>query len=159
MTNIVNGIRLALTFGLLGFIFSSRKWIKFIDRLSPMRGLVIYYVIVYISIFILAHFGLIIGHAKITNYVHTLGVVMILFAFFIIFDWESEYINIVTRGNFDQKRVSKIYLQSEDGATFDFFYKMTKDVELSRFLTFIITPILLTFFGSILIEKKIKLGF
>ena len=80
-------------------------------------------------------------------------------SFFIIFDWESEYINIVARGEFDNRKVSKIYLQSEDGATFDFFYRLTNNVELSRILTFIVTPIVLTFVGSMLIERKIKLGF
>ena len=159
MNDISDAIKLALTFGLLGFIFSSSGWIKKIDKLSPFKGLLVYYFIIYISVYVLARFGLIIGHSKITNYAHTLGVVMILFAFFIIFDWESEYINIVARGEFDNRKVSKIYLQSEDGATFDFFYRLTNNVELSRILTFIVTTIVLTFVGSMLIERKIKLGF
>lgn len=159
MNNISDAVKLALTFGLLGFIFSSRWWIKKIDKLSASNGLVIYYFIIYISIYVLAHFGLVIGHSKITNYTHTLGVVMIMFAFFIIFDWESEYINIVARGEFDNNKVSNIYLQSEDGATFNLFYRLTNNVELSRILTFIVTPIFLTFVGSMLIESKIKLGF
>ena len=159
MFNIDEALKLSITFGLLGFIFSSRSWIKTIDKLTPIRGLLIYYIIIYITVYVMAHLGLIIGHSKITNYVHTLGVVMILFSYFIIFNWESEYINIVTKGKFDDKSTSKIYLQSEDGATFDFFYNITKNVELSRILTFIVTPIVLTFIGSILIEKKIKLGF
>lgn len=159
MVNIDDAVKLSATFGFLGFMFSSRIWIKTIDKLSPIRGLLIYYIIIYITIYVLAHFGLIIGHSKITNYIHTFGVVMILFSYFIIFDWESEYINIVTKGDFDNKKISKIYLQSEDGATFDFFYNITKNIELSRILTFVVTPVVLTFVGSILIEKKIKLGF
>lgn len=159
MSDISDAVKLASTFGFLGFVFSSRWWIEKIDKLSSLNGLLIYYFIIYISIYVLGHFGLIIGHSKITNYTHTLGVVMILFAFFIIFDWESEYINIVARGEFDNSKVSKIYLQSEDGATFDFFYRLTNNVELSRILTFVITPIFLTFIGSMLIERKIKLGF
>ena len=158
MNKINDAVKLALTFGLLGFVFSSRVWIKTIDTLSPVKGLMIYYVIIYISIYVMAQFGLVIGHSKITNYVHTFGAVMILFSFFIIFDWESEYVNIVTKGEFDNDKVSNVYLQSEDGATFYVFYKLTNDVELSRMLTFIITPIVLTFFGSMLIEQKIKLG-
>jgi len=159
MFNIDDALKLSVTFGFLGFIFSSRFWIKTIDKLTPAKGLLIYYIIIYISIYILAQLGLVIGHSKITNYIHTLGVVMILFSFFIIFNWESEYINIVTKGDFDNKKISKVYLQSEDGATFDFYYNITKNVELSIILTFVVTPIVLTFVGSILIEKKIKLGF
>jgi hypothetical protein len=159
MINIEDALKLSITFGFLGFIFSSRMWIKTIDKLTPTKGLLIYYIIIYISIYILSQLGLVIGHSKITNYIHTLGVVMILFSFFIIFNWESEYINIVTKGDFDNKKISKIYLQSEDGATFDFYYNITKNIELSRILTFVVTPIVLTFVGSILIEKKIKLVF
>lgn len=152
-------LQLSLTFALLGFIFSSRKWIKKIDSLSPTNGLLLYYIIIYITIYILSFFGLVIGHSKIKNYTHTLGVIMILFSYFIIFDWESEYINIVTKGDFDRTKVSKVYLQSEDGATFDLYYKLTKNVELSRILTFVITPFVLTFLGSLLIQNKIQLGF
>lgn len=157
MVNIENAIKLSLSFGVLGFIFSTRYWIKTIDKLSPSQGLLIYYMIMYIAIYILAYFGLVIGHSKITNYTHTFGVIMILFAYFIIFNWESEYVNIISKGSFDKNKISKVYLQSEDGATFDIFYNLTRDVELSRVLTFIITPIILTFIGSLLIQERIKL--
>lgn len=159
ISKIFSALQLASFFSLLGLIFSTKKWIKYIDNLSPSQGLLIYYLIIYITIYILARLGLVIGHSKITNYIHTLGVVMIIFAFFILFNWESEYINIIAKGEYDQQKLSNIYLQSEDGATFDIFYKFTKNLYLSRILTFIVTPFVLTFIGSMLIEEKIKLGF
>jgi hypothetical protein len=159
MSRVLNSFQLALLFCILGGLFSSRKWILFLDTLSPRQGLVIYYTIIYTSVYLLSLTGLVIGHSKITNYTHTLGIVMILFSFFIIFNWESEYINLVTKSEFDTNKISNIYLQSEDGATFDFYYTLTKNQKLSRILTFIVTPFILTFSGSLLITEKIKLGF
>lgn len=156
---ILNSFQLAFLFSILGFVFSSRKWILFLDSLSPSQGLIIYYTIIYTSVYLLSLTGLVIGHSKITNYTHTLGIVMILFSFFIIFNWESEYINLVTKSGFDTNKISKVYLQSEDGATFDFYYTLTKNQKLSRILTFIVTPFVLTFIGSMLITNKVKLGF
>lgn len=154
----IDSLKLALLFGLLGALFSTNVWIEFLDSLSPGKGLIVYYTLIYISVYLLSLTGLVIGHSRIENPIHTLGVVMILFSFFIIFNWESEYINIITRKEYNRSKVSEIYLQSEDGATFDFFYKLTNNLDWSRILTFIITPIILTFIGGLLITGHVKLG-
>ena len=151
-------IQLSLIFGLLGYIFSKRSWIKFLDKLSPTQGLVVYYAIIYFSVYILSLTGLVIGNSRISNPVHTLGVVLILFAYFVIFNWESAYIDIVTRNGYNTKETSNVYLQSEDGATFDFFYRNLKNAEYARIFTFIVTPIVLTFIGSLMITEKVNLG-
>ena len=151
-------IQLSLIFGLLGYIFSKRSWIKFLDKLSPVQGLVVYYTIIYSSVYILSLTGLVIGNSRITNPIHALGIVLILFAYFVIFNWDSAYIDIVTRNGYDTKATSDIYIQSEDGATFDFFYRKLKNADYARIATFIITPIVLTFIGSLMITEKINLG-
>lgn len=156
---IQNALYLSIIFAFIGYIFSTELWIRYIDSLSSLTGLIIYYIIIYITIFILSKIGLVIGHSKIYNYYHTLGIIFIIFSFFIIFDWESKYINFVSKGEYDENKISNIYLQSEDGAVFDFFYRVTNNIKLSRILTFIITPFILTFIGSLLIEEKVKLGF
>ncbi len=148
-------LALPLVFALLGFLFSTRKWLLFMDSLNPFTGLIIYYTIVTITIIVLEYFGLVIGGTKFSSISHTIGTVLIIFSFFIIFNWESCYVNYVTKGGCDN--VSNVYLQSEDGALNFLFLKFFSQ-ETSRILTYIVSPFVLTCLGMYLITDKVSLS-
>lgn len=155
---------LPIVFALLGFIFSARPWIKFLDRQSPPVGLLIYYTIIFTTLMLLQHFGLIVADVKFDSVAHALGALLIIFSFFVIFSWESYYIaQVVDDVSEDatQQRatstsvVSNVYLESEDGSVYYFWYNiMGYSVELSRKLTYILTPFVLTILGLLLIKNR-----
>ncbi len=151
---------LPLVFALLGFIFSTRVWIKNYDRLPPYGGLIVYYIVLTITLILLEKAGLIIGGIEFSGFSHTLGTMLIVFSFFIIFNWESCYINVVTKGKCDEKDISNVYFASEDGAVYDLWNRIFKGRdELNRVLTYILTPLILSFIGMTLLspEEKVKI--
>ena len=82
---------------------------------------------------------------------------MITFAFFILVDWTSPYIQYITGRKAED--VSPIFYQDEDGATYSFWNTIIKvnDIEQLRILTFVITPFLLALIGGLLVEGRIHL--
>lgn len=156
----MNTYLLPLILALLGFIFSTRRWIKAYDRLPPYGGLIVYYAILTITLVILERLGLIIGGLELSGFSHTLGTILIIFSFFIIFDWESCYINIVTKGKCEEKDISNVYFASEDGAVYDLWSKVFKDNhEVNRVFTYVLTPLILSFIGLSLLSpgEKVKI--
>jgi hypothetical protein len=150
-------VALALFIAILGFAFSSREWVLFLNTLNPLEGLIIYYIILYSCLTLLSYFGLVIFNIKIKNPIQTFGLILITFAFFITVDWESPYIQLLTKGNVED--ASTIFYQSEDGATWYFWYDVMKikDVETCRILTFVFTPLLLCLIGGYLVTQ-VELG-
>lgn len=157
---------LPIAFALIGYILTSKVWIKFLDKLNPIYGLLIYYTVLTITILILQFFGLIIADIPFTSFRYTVGSILIMFSFFLIFDWTSCYVNLITKGECTDKDMSGVYLQSEDGATFYLWSKLLgiknedllQHIEKLRILTYVITPLVLTFIGSLLISDKIVLS-
>ena len=88
-------LKIMLTFALLGFIFSTRKAILFLNSLNPFQGLIVYYIFLFIILEILQWFGLIVGGVKMQSIKQTIGELLIIFAFFIVVDFESEWVAIV----------------------------------------------------------------
>jgi len=149
---------LALLFAVLGFIFSSRQWLMFLNGLNPLTGLIVYYAILYSCLFGLSQLGLVIFGFRIKTPLQTFGLLLITFAFFIIVDWESAYVQYVTMGSVEG--ASSVYWQSEDGAVFYVWQKLLPflSMEAYRFLTYVLTPFILALLGGLLISKKPKLG-
>lgn len=150
-----NKIILPIIFGLLGYFFSTRAWILFMDKLSPFYGLIVYYVILLIVILVLEHAGLVIGNISFADISHTFGAILIVFSFFILIRWESCYVNYVAKGHC--RDVSNIYMQSEDGTVYYLWHKLTNNHEMTRLLTYVFTPFILSFIGVHLITDKISL--
>ncbi len=155
----LNKFYLPLLFTLFGFIFSSRKWILFLDKQSPAGNLVIYYTIIAIVLRILQNLGLVLGGQIQSNWTQLLGELLIVFSFFVIVNWESCYITEVVTGEETScgKEVSNIYLGSEDGALYYLLSQITTNISLKRWLTFIIIPFILTLIGSFLITEKVAM--
>lgn len=101
-----------------------------------------------VCIVFLQGFGMRIGDVHFNTPLHTIGSLLILFSFFLILNWESEYIYYTT--GTDAR--SNITVQSEDGAVYYIWRKLTNNnLELSRWLTFVVTPFVLVSVGVLLI--------
>jgi hypothetical protein len=148
-------IFLALVIASMGFLFSSREWILQLNALNPVQGLLVYYAILYISLYFLSKAGLIIYDLKIENAVQVFGLLLITFAFFITVDWESQWVQYVTKQNVEQ--ASTVFYESEDGAIMYLWsqvYPMKpENMENLRLLTYVLTPFLLTLVGVFLVTK------
>lgn len=155
MRNLI--LKTAIAFGLIGYVLSSRRYILLLNSLNPFQGLLVYYLQIFVVLEILQYFGLVIGGVKQQTLKQTLGELMIIFAFFIIVDMESEWIQVVVGDDTKQKQnCPKVYLQAEDGAAY-YLWKtyVTDDHEKLRVLTFVLTPIVLASIGLFLTGGKV----
>ena len=151
-------LTLAVVIAIMGFIFSTRSFILYMDKQTPVAGLLIYEVILYVALFFFSNFlGVAVFHVKpwSVNLIQTLGLLLITFAFFVVVDWSSAYQNIVTKGT--SSNVSNIYFQCEDGATWYAWSHVTSSVETLRMLTYVITPFVLALIGGFLVRGKLNI--
>lgn len=149
---------LALVLAFIGLALSSRQWLLFLAGLTPLEGLIVYYIILYVSLYVLSQMGLVVLGVKIKEPLQTFGLLLITFAFFIVVDWESAYVQYVTTGTMEG--VSPVYLQAEDGAVFWVWTKLlpSASVETWRLLTYVLTPFVMALIGGLLASEKVKLG-
>jgi hypothetical protein len=146
---------LAISLTLLGFIFSTRSSLQWFDKLDPFTGLIVYYLIIFIAVFLLSKAGLVISYIRFGTLAQTIGVLLIIFSFNIVTDYESCYQNEILKGSCEN--ISNIYFQSEDGSIYYFMSKFTDDIQVKRIFTYLITPFILTLLGALLIEQKVRL--
>ncbi|MEM3361407.1 MAG: hypothetical protein QXV85_09430 [Candidatus Bathyarchaeia archaeon] len=147
---------LALAFALMGFALTSRGWLLFLDGLNPLQGLVVYYLILYVSLYMLSRLDLVVFGFKIKDPLQTLGLLLITFAFFICVDWESPYVQLVTSRSVEN--VSPVLFQAEDGAMWFLWQNVlpAAGVETLRLLTYVATPFALALVGGLLVSEKVK---
>ena len=152
----VKEILLAIIFAIMGFLLTTKSWLLFLNGLSPIQGLIVYYVIMYSSLFILSQLGLIIWKFNIKSPLQVLGATMIVFAFFIVVDWESQYVQYIT--NADMSGASAVFYQSEDGATFYLWNTVLgiSNIDVARLLTYVFTPFVLVLTGAVFVSKGIE---
>ena len=144
----------ALVFAFLGYVFSSRKFILFLNSLTPTQGLIFYYFQLFVTLEVLQYLGLVVGGIKIASTIQTFGELLVIFAFFILVDQESRWIQVVVGEETKQEqRCPQLYLQSEDGATFEFWSHWFSP-DTARVLTFIVTPAILVAVGTYLMGFK-----
>lgn len=149
-------VRTALLFAILGYVFSSRRLIQFLNSMNPLQGLLFYYVQLFVTLEVLQYFGLIIGGVKMQSVVQTIGELMIVFAFFIIVDQESEWVAYVIGEQEGKKKdYPVLYTQSEDGAVYYLWSTyVTSNPDTARLLTFVVTPAVLVAIGLYLTGGK-----
>jgi hypothetical protein len=149
-------LALVLVITIMGFAFSMRPWILFLDSLNPFTGLIVYYIILYITLYVLSKMGLVIWKIRIKTPLQVLGCLLITMAFFITVDWESPWVQYVTgRAGAD---VSNVLYQAEDGAFWYLWSFLISNFEVLRILTYVITPFILTLIGVILVKKAEIIG-
>jgi len=144
---------LAVLLALCGLIFSAKSWLVYMADLTPMQGFGIYYLILFIATLALSKLGFSVFNVKISDLSQILGLLLITFSFFVVFNWENPYVQYETMGDFDG--ASPAFYGSEDAVTW-YFYTNTlgiTDTDQARILTFVVTPFALTLLGGYLVAK------
>lgn len=143
-------LQAALAFATLGYLFSSRTLITFLNGLTPFQGLVFYYVQLFVTLEVLQRMGLVIGGVKMTSPYQTIGELIIIFAFFILVVQKSQWVEHVIEEQTGQpQNYPVIFVHSEDGATYA-FWRMFAGPDTARILTFVVTPAILVAIGTYL---------
>lgn len=152
----MNIIILPFIFALLGYLMSSKTWLHWFDTLTPVEGLLVYYIAVIVSISILIYLGLVVAGQKFSSFSQLVGSVLIWFAFFVIIIWTNCYVATVVNG--DCSNFSTVYLNTESGSTYYLWSKLTKDLQTRRILTFVVTPFVLSLLGLLLVSEKVSIS-
>jgi hypothetical protein len=149
---------LAAVFAFMGLAFTSRPFLLWMNGLTPLEGLIIYYMILYGALYVLGQLGLVIFNIKIDDSQQTLGLLLITFAFFITVDMTSAYVQYVTTGTLTG--MSNLFLQDEDGACFFIFQQLLPwaGITVWYYLTYAVTPFVLALLGGCLVTEKIRLS-
>lgn len=150
MRNLI--LKTAGAFALIGYLFSSRQFILFLNSLNPFQGLLFYYLQLFVTLEVLQMFGLVVGGVKMQSLTQTLGELLMVFAFFILVDQESAWVaHVVGEPEGKDKDYPVVYTQAEDGAVYYLWTTyVTKDPETARLLTFVVTPAVLVSLGLVL---------
>lgn len=154
-------IALALAFAVLGFVFYTRTFLLAINTLNPVEGLIVYYIVIWSSLFILSKFDLVIFGIKIKSFQQTIGILLITFAFFVVVDWSSAYVQWATTGHFSG--ASGVFYQDEDGALWSLWSWLIPatsgvTIWIDRVLAFSVSPAIIAVIGGFLTSKKPRLG-
>jgi hypothetical protein len=141
-------IRLAAAFALVGFIFTSKLWLRWLHGLGPEHGLVVKWVAILGAILLLDWAD---PTLKLEHRTQALGVVMVLAAFNMIFNYQSEWIDESGSGN--------VQIQTPDGA----LYRRARTIlglnpDMARLFVFVLVPFVLVFFGSRLVRNGSKIN-
>lgn len=148
---------LALSISLMGFLFSTKTFLLWLNTLNPFMGFLVYYGVLFTVLFILSRFDLVIAGLKIHSPLQCIGSVFVLFSFLLVVSWKNPFVQFVTTGSFEG--ASAIFYQTEDGVAWWFWTTVLgiSNVTLAHILTFIITPFVLTLLGVMLVSEAIKL--
>ena len=154
MRNLV--LKTAAAFAVIGYLFSSRQFILFLNRMNPFQGLLFYYLQLFVTLEVLQAFGLVIGGVKLQSLTQTLGELLMVFAFFILVDQESAWVAHVTgEPEGKDKDYPVVYTQAEDGAVYYLWTTyVTSNPDVARILTFVVTPAVFVAIGLVLTGGK-----
>lgn len=151
--------QLALFIAVLGYIFSLRSVILYYNSLAPLPGLVLYYVVLYGTLYLLSRLGLIVGRYTIKKPLQVLGAAVITFAFFAATNMGSQYVQYITKG--DISAATNIFYQTEDGVLFAFWSSFIPisagTIQTLAILTYVISPFIIALLGMALVEEKVRL--
>jgi RsiW-degrading membrane proteinase PrsW (M82 family) len=73
---------LAAAIGFMGFAFTTRTWLLWLNELNPIQGIIVYYVILYCALYLLSRLKLVVFGITIDEPIQTIGLLMVTFAFF-----------------------------------------------------------------------------
>lgn len=142
----------------LAIAFNNKPFLVLLNQVNPILGFLIYYVIVYASLALMSYLGLVVFGVKVKHPVQVLGTGLVLFAFFLIFNWTNPFVQYATTGHFEG--VSNVFVNnSEDGLMWWFYCLLihpdsTFKIYLVWFLTFPVTVFLATLIAMFLIHRK-----
>ena len=135
-------LKLAAAFGLIGFVFTSRPWLQWLNKLSPEMGFIVKSVIIFVLAIILQGLDVIVK----IDHRQTLGIILVYTAFMIIFNYQSKWIEDAESPN--------VELQTADGIVYHRSRKLLNlDPETARLFTFVLVPFIMVIIGSAFIRK------
>jgi hypothetical protein len=141
-------LRLAFAFAVAGFVFTSKLWLQWLHSLSPEQGLIVKWFAILGTIFFLDVAD---PTLKLEHKTQAIGALLVLVAFNIIFNYQSEWIDDSGAGN--------VQVQTPDGAL---YHRARSNLglgpEVARILVFVLVPFILVFFGSRLVRNGTKLN-
>jgi len=151
---------LAVSFAVIAFLVSMKEFLLFLNGLTPIQGFLVYYGIVIITLTILSYFGLVIFNIKIQKFTQVVGATLIVFVFFLIFNWTNPLIQAQTLGADKINDCSNVFTNnSEDGLVFYFWNTIVgiTDLNTLRLLVYPFTAFIISLIGGFLVENKVKL--
>ena len=135
-------LQLAGAFGVLGFVFTSRPWLQWLDTLSPEMGFMVKTAVIFLVVLGLQGID---GLIKM-NHGQTLGVLFVYTAFLMIFNYQSGWIKDSGSAN--------VELQTADGIAYHRSKNsLNLNPEMARLVSFVVVPVLLVLVGSIFIRR------
>lgn len=139
--------RAAGIIALLGFLFTSKPWLQWLNTLSPEGGLLVKNVIVFLSIYILHFFDRVVARP----HMNALGILLMYTAFMMIFNYQSEWIS--------DNNFNRVGEQTLDGAA---YHRMRSTFglspEMSRLVVFVVIPFVLFYAGNALRQRGQRLN-
>lgn len=145
----------ALLLSTIGFFYTTSYWVIFLNKLTPPTGYFLNLIMFYGFILLFSWLGLTFLGFKLDKWYNVFGLFFVTYAIMIITNLNSPYFNMIINNTVDN--ISNIYFQSADGAVWFFWDKIFDNIQILRFLTYVITPMILTLFGALLIKKEIKM--
>ena len=140
--------RLALAFAVIGFVFTSRPWLRWLHTFSPEVGLAIKHVAILASIMMLNFADPTIKPEYKTG---AIGIFLVYLAFMIVFNYQSKWVEDAGSSNVqDQTPDGVLYLRARTN--------LNLNPDLARLLTFVVVPFVLVFTGSRLLRRGQKLN-
>ena len=141
-------LRLAASMAALGFVFTSRPWLQWLNTLSPEIGLFVKHLLILLSIVLLSSLD---PSIKFVHHRQVIGVLLIYVSFVMIFNYQSDWVQ--------DANAEDVGDQTLDGA----MYRRSREVlklspEVSRLLTFVVVPFLLVLVGSRFVHPGQKLN-
>ena len=161
-------VRVVVGLAMIGALAASRSFIVFMNKLNPLQGLVIWYSLLAIALFIILH-GRSITVAGLgtrsLGFVEIIATLMIVWAFQIVLGVESPW--AAQASNLDPNQVPQVLYQSEDGVTYVLLYNLLWSLspyfpnivwktypDFIAFMTYVITPIILVLLASLILTTK-----
>lgn len=158
-----NAITLGIIFGIAGLILTMASVILWLNSLSVLMGFLVYEIMIFVFLWLLSKIGLAIHNTSIKSLNQVIGLWLIQFALFIIIDYTSCGIAIVTvTGTWLTSHsatscsgiVPTIYTESEDGVIWYLWANVINNVFIDRILTYGITPAALAILGGLLMRGR-----
>lgn len=140
---------------ILAIIFTNKFWLLLLAKFNPVVGFLIYYAVVYVALILMSYAGLIVFGVKIKNPLQILGSGLIIFAFFLIFDWSSQYAILVGADK-------ALWNNSEDSVSFYLWSLLIHPTTSTKLwlvwgLAFPVTVFVISIIGVLLVHRKPRL--
>ena len=155
---------LAFFVALMGFFLYSRSMVLWLDKLTIFQGWLFYNVLWFIIIYVGSRQGFFIYEPKKVPLTQAIGLYLITTAVLMTVNWESGYVQLMTRGNQD---MSTVYVQTDDGMSWFYITTyvpgvdvndcLTNDNCTARILFIVAIPFILALIGGFLLTGRVHL--